>query len=67
MKTQVAVFWVMTPCNVALGYRRFGGPCCLHFTSLSRLRQQDPSKRWYPTTSLHDVTTHRRVRLEVLS
>jgi len=24
------VFWVMTPCSVAVGYRRFGGPRCLH-------------------------------------
>jgi len=21
-------FWVVTPCSVAIGYRRFGGPCC---------------------------------------
>jgi hypothetical protein len=23
-------FWVVTPCSVAIGYRRFGGPCCVH-------------------------------------
>jgi hypothetical protein len=28
---QVEVFWVVTPCNVVGGYRRFRGPCCLHF------------------------------------
>jgi hypothetical protein len=22
-------FWVVTPCSDVLGYRRFGGPCCL--------------------------------------
>jgi len=27
---QVEVFWVVTPCGVAVGYRLFGGPCCLH-------------------------------------
>jgi len=26
-------------------------------TSSWRWRQQDPSKRWYPTTSLHSVTS----------
>jgi hypothetical protein len=29
-KIQVEVFWVMTPCSVVVGYRRFGGPRCLH-------------------------------------
>jgi hypothetical protein len=27
---QVEVFWVVTPCNVVVGYHHFGGPCCLH-------------------------------------
>jgi hypothetical protein len=22
--------WVVTPCIVVVGYRRFRGPCCLH-------------------------------------
>jgi len=26
---QVEVFWVVTPCNVVVGYQRFGGSCCL--------------------------------------
>jgi hypothetical protein len=30
MKVQVEVFWVVTPCVVAVGYQRLGGPCCLH-------------------------------------
>jgi hypothetical protein len=25
----VEVFWVVTPCSVAVGYRRFEGACCL--------------------------------------
>jgi len=29
--TEVDVFWVATPCNVAVGYQRFEGSCCLHF------------------------------------
>jgi hypothetical protein len=31
----VEVFWVVTPCCVAIGYRRFGGPCCLHLSHWS--------------------------------
>jgi hypothetical protein len=27
------VFWVVTPCSDAVGYQRFGGPCCLHLQS----------------------------------
>jgi hypothetical protein len=27
---QVAVFWVVKPCSVVVGYRRFRGPRCLH-------------------------------------
>jgi hypothetical protein len=42
------VFWVVTPRNFAVGYQRFGGPCCLHF-----------QERWYPTATLHDVTTQK--------
>jgi len=29
MSVQVEVFWVVTPCSVVVGHRRFGGPCCL--------------------------------------
>jgi hypothetical protein len=31
LKIQVEVFWLVTPCSVAIEYRRFGRPCCLHF------------------------------------
>jgi hypothetical protein len=27
---QANVFWVVTPCSVVVGYRRFRDPCCLH-------------------------------------
>jgi hypothetical protein len=30
VKIQVEVFWVLTPCSVAVGYEGIGGPCCLH-------------------------------------
>jgi hypothetical protein len=31
---QIAVFWVVTPCSAAIGYRRFGGPCCSHLRKI---------------------------------
>jgi hypothetical protein len=33
MKMQVAVFWVVTPCSVVVGYRRFRRPYCLSITA----------------------------------
>jgi len=27
---QVEVIWFVTPFSVMVGYRRFGGPCCLY-------------------------------------
>jgi len=30
VKIQVEVLWIVMPCNVAIGYQRFGVPCCLH-------------------------------------
>jgi len=33
---QVEVFWVVSPCNVVVGYRRFGSPCCLHRPQISQ-------------------------------
>jgi hypothetical protein len=31
VKIQVEFFCVVTLCSVAVGYQRFGGPCCFHF------------------------------------
>jgi len=36
----------MTPCTVAVGYQRFGGPCYLQLQG------------WYPTVTLHSIITH---------
>jgi hypothetical protein len=30
VKIQVDVVCVVTPCSVAVGYQRFGEPCCFH-------------------------------------
>jgi hypothetical protein len=35
MKNEVDVFWVVTPCSVAVGYQRFGEPCCLHLQGVA--------------------------------
>jgi len=32
-KIQGAVFWILTPCNDVVGYRRFGGPYCPYLHS----------------------------------
>jgi len=30
VKIQVKVFWVVSLCSVVVGYKCFGGPCCLN-------------------------------------
>jgi hypothetical protein len=30
VSTKMAVFWVVAPCSLVQGYRRFRGACCLH-------------------------------------
>jgi hypothetical protein len=34
VKIQVQVYWVLTPCSVVVGYRRFGGYWCVPATTL---------------------------------
>jgi hypothetical protein len=43
---KVVVFWVFAPHSEVVGYYLFGGPC---------FHLHGPPKRWYPTTSLHNV------------
>jgi hypothetical protein len=54
MKIHVEVFWIVTPCGIVVGYQRFGGPCCLHLQG-----EMKAPKRWYPSTTLHGVTTQK--------
>jgi len=42
VKIQAEVSGVVIPCNVVVGYQRFGGPCCICL---------------HPTTTLHGHTT----------
>jgi len=45
VKILVEVFWVLTPCGVAVGYQCFGGPCCLHFQEALNLCWTDSENR----------------------
>jgi len=64
MKIQIVVFWVVMPCSDVVGYRRFGGPCCLHLhhssSALGRWRRQGPPKSDYLASQL------RKLRLEIV-
>jgi hypothetical protein len=37
VSTKMAVFWVVEPCSLVEVYRRFRGPCCLHYQGESGL------------------------------
>jgi hypothetical protein len=64
------VFWVVTPYNTAVGYRRFGETYCLHFhledgdshttfhVTLQIVTSRH-SETSVPTTTLHGVTTEK--------
>jgi len=53
---QVEFFSVVMPFSVAVGYQCFKGPCCLYLW-----RQHGPLKCWYPTTTVHGITTHKNL------
>jgi len=71
-RTQIGVFWVVTPCGV-VGYQRFGGPCCLRLQGEYASRSlQGYDAVWCcgriptfrrsvlpRTTTLHGVTTQK--------
>jgi len=42
---QVEGFWVVTPDSVVVGYRRFGGPCCLHLQGETLVSYHDTTRR----------------------
>jgi hypothetical protein len=41
VKVQVEIFCVVTPCNVVVGYQRFGGPYWLHLHATRRHNPKD--------------------------
>jgi hypothetical protein len=45
VKIQVQFFWIVTMCSVAVGYKCFRSPCCLHL----HWRWHRPLIPWYPT------------------
>jgi hypothetical protein len=60
---QVEVFWVVTPCSVAVGYRRFRGPCCLRLKETKKMEAAGPLK--LAILSQHFMVSHpRRPRLD---
>jgi len=60
MKIQVAVFWVMTPCSDVVGYRRFGGPCCLRLQGELDGAWTEIQVVFWVMTPCRDVVGHRR-------
>jgi len=56
----VEVFWVVTPCNVVVRCQHFKG----HITL--KVEAAWTPKRWYPTTTLHGVTTQKTSTLHFL-
>jgi len=50
---QVEVLWVVPPCDVVVGYRRFGEPCYLHIQGEVKI-----NAAWISETSVsyHNIT-----------
>jgi hypothetical protein len=70
VKIQVLVFRFVTPCSVAGGYRRFGGPCCLHvlkvgFLWLSKYARRLVVMWWKELLWGGEVKLHRMNLLEM--
>jgi len=55
----VEVFWVVMTYSIAAGYRRFGGPCCLHPRDEMKIETA-----WAPETSICYHNTTRRHKPE---
>jgi hypothetical protein len=60
------IFWFVAPCNVVVGYGRFGGPYCLH---LQEWMQNGPPNRWCPSITPRGATNQKTTdcKCEVMS
>jgi len=59
VKIQVEVFWLVTPCNFAVGWIPVFQRTLLPLPSEWRWRQQCHPKCWYPTATLHSITSQK--------
>jgi hypothetical protein len=61
VKIQIVVFCVVTPCSVAVGYQRFGGPCCLELQSFYTENEGSTVFKnvGYLTATLQGITTQK--------
>jgi hypothetical protein len=47
---EVEDIWVVTPCGVVLGYKRFRGPCCLFTLKMEAARTSETLVSYYNIT-----------------
>jgi hypothetical protein len=64
--SQVEVFWIATPFNVAIGYQRFKERCCLHYQSTETL-VSFRNTSWRHNTEDIDLNFHSRENLKSLN
>lgn len=58
----VILFSVFIPCSVMVEYQHSVGPYCLHLQPWG-WKQHHPQKCWFPTTTLHCVTTQKTTNI----
>jgi hypothetical protein len=58
VKMSMLVFWVVTPCGLAVRYQRLRGTYCLHLQGW-KWRKYVAPKRCYPPLSPQGVTTQK--------
>jgi hypothetical protein len=55
---EFAVFWIVMPCSVVVGYQRFGGQCCIYLQGWT-WRLHGPPRSSYSTTTMHGANTQK--------